>query len=64
MDLFNGDVVHSQALLEQWPPGVTYVRYGDALASGELFEHGRRRTKPAWSRTSIRAAARMRTFGS
>jgi glycosyltransferase involved in cell wall biosynthesis len=43
LDPFNGDVVYSQALLEQPPPGVTYVRYDDAIISGELRELGRRR---------------------
>ncbi len=42
IDPFMGDVVYSQALLEQPPPGVTYVPYDEALASGELVEHGRR----------------------
>lgn len=42
LDPFTGDVVYSQALLEQPPPGIVYVRYDDALASGELVEHGRR----------------------
>ncbi len=42
VDPFCGDVVYSQALLEQPPPGVTYVPYADALRSGELRELGRR----------------------
>ena len=42
IDPFTGDVIYSEALLEQPPPGVTYVRYDDAAASGEIVEHGRR----------------------
>jgi glycosyltransferase involved in cell wall biosynthesis len=57
VDPFNGDVVYSQALLEQSPPGVTYVRYDDALASGELLEHGRRRTLQSGPTNRARAAA-------
>jgi glycosyltransferase involved in cell wall biosynthesis len=60
VDPFNGDVVYSQALLEQPPPGVTYVRYDDALASGELNEHGRRRTLQAGPTSSTRAVALTR----
>jgi glycosyltransferase involved in cell wall biosynthesis len=60
VDPFNGDVVYSQALLEQPPPGVTYVRYDDALASGELIEHGRRRSLPAGPINRARAAALSR----
>jgi len=44
VDPFNGDVIYSRALLEQPPPGVTYVRYDEALASGEVREHGRRQS--------------------
>lgn len=44
VDPFNGDVVYSQALLAQPPPGVTYVRYDEALSSGEVREHGRRQS--------------------
>src|ERR1035441_3603698 len=43
IDPWTGDVVYTEALLRQPPPGVTYVRYDDALRSGELHEHGRRR---------------------
>jgi glycosyltransferase involved in cell wall biosynthesis len=44
VDPFNGDVIYSRALLEHPPPGVTYVRYDEALASGEVREHGRRQS--------------------
>lgn len=41
-DPFNGDVVYTESLLRNPPPGVDYVDYVSALASGELVEHGRR----------------------
>ncbi|HLH29376.1 MAG TPA: glycosyltransferase family 4 protein, partial [Acidimicrobiales bacterium] len=41
-DPFCGDVVYTEALLENPPPGWTYVPYTDALRTGELYEHGRR----------------------
>jgi glycosyltransferase involved in cell wall biosynthesis len=60
VDPFSGDVVYSQALLEDSPPGVTYVRYDDALGSGELLEHGRRRTLATGLSSRARAAALSR----
>jgi glycosyltransferase involved in cell wall biosynthesis len=42
VDPFCGDVVYSQALLENPPDGWHYVPYTEALRSGELVEHGRR----------------------
>jgi glycosyltransferase involved in cell wall biosynthesis len=42
VDPFCGDVIYTQALLEQPPAGVEYVRYDDAVRSGELHELGRR----------------------
>jgi glycosyltransferase involved in cell wall biosynthesis len=56
VDPFCGDVVYTQGLLEQPPPGVTYVRYDEALASGELHEHGRRRNLEATGTWSTRLA--------
>ena len=43
IDPFCGDVIYTQALLENPPSGVEYVRYDDAIRSGELHELGRRR---------------------
>ena len=57
VDPFMGDVVYSQALLDRPPPGVTYVRYDDALASGELVEHGRRGALDAVTGAGARVAA-------
>ncbi len=42
VDPFCGDVIYSESLLERPPPGVTYVRYDEALTNGEIREHGRR----------------------
>ena len=58
VDPFCGDVVYTQGLLEQPPPGVTYVRYDEALASGELHEHGRRRNLEATGTGSTRLVGR------
>jgi glycosyltransferase involved in cell wall biosynthesis len=44
VDPFCGDVIYSESLLERPPPGVTYVRYDEALANGEIREHGRRQS--------------------
>ena len=57
VDPFMGDVIYSQALLEQPPPGVTYVRYDDAIASGELRELGRRQSLQAAKSRRARALA-------
>lgn len=60
VDPFCGDVVYTQGLLEQPPPGVTYVRYDEALASGELHEHGRRLGLETTGSRDQRLAARAR----
>ena len=57
VDPFMGDVIYSQALLEQPPPGVTYIRYDDAIASGELLELGRRQSLQAALSRRSRALA-------
>ncbi len=57
LDPFTGDVIYSEALVEQPPPGVTYVRYDDAMASGEIIEHGRRHSSRAGDPLGRRALA-------
>lgn len=42
VDPFCGDVIYTRSLVASPPDGVTYVTYPQALASGELLEHGRR----------------------
>lgn len=42
VDPQSGDVVYTECLLENPPPGVEYTTYTDALATGDLVELGRR----------------------
>jgi glycosyltransferase involved in cell wall biosynthesis len=44
LDPPNGDVTYTEQLLAHAPPGVTYVRYDDALRDGSLVERFRKRS--------------------